>query len=198
MLSGPPDSKGDDAVVTADGSPIKTYTIDLRRREQATDPNTAAAMPPPELPTPETAVAEPVPQAGEPKTAAPATTESAVAQVTESERDVEKPARQPERSPVSESSPPTSKPDSKPESKPEHSGAAWAVQVASLDSRPAAEKIVGELKGDGFAAFVMPVEVNGKTKFRVRVGPVATRPAADVLLTKVKRVHAGATVMRHP
>ena len=71
------------------------------------------------------------------------------------------------------------------------------MQVAALDTRAGAEKMAGELKRDGFSAFVMPVEVKGKTLFRVRVGPVATRQAADALLPKVKRQHAAATVVPH-
>jgi len=198
MLSGPPDSKEGTASVGADGGTIKTYTIDLRQRREGVDPN-AAAMPPPELPSPETPAAEP-PKSNQSQPAEAPTMSEPAAEPVKSESMPAQTAVKQAEAPAAIA--PPSVPESKPASGSAASGVAasggWAVQVASLDNRAAAEKIVGELKRDGFAAFVMPVEVNGKTKFRVRVGPATTRAAADALLVKVKRTHVGATVMRHP
>lgn len=203
MLSGPA-AVGDaePASVTADGSTIKTYTIDLRRRDQA-DPNTTP-MPPPELPTPElpTTPAEmpkPEPGASEPAQVAaevkpaPEVTKPAP---TEATRQV-KPDVQPE---VKPSIKPEAKPEAKTDTAPSAAGggSGYVVQVASLDNRAAAEKITDELKRAGFASFVMPVEVGGKKMFRVRVGPAGARADADALLARVKRTHPGAAVMRHP
>jgi DedD protein len=182
MLSGPASDQQDASTtpVTADGSAIKTYTIDLRKREQASDLNVAVPPPEwvpevsPEVATPETPRPEPEPvRAAPPPQAAP---EQPVEPV------VAQPAPKPE--------------PAKPQSQPAATASGeWAVQVAALDTRVAAEKMASELKRDGFNAFVMPVEVKGKTLFRVRVGPVATRQAADALLPKVKRQHASAAVV---
>jgi DedD protein len=188
MLSSPASRSASETAtaVTADGSAIKTYTIDLRQREQA-DPH-AAAMPPPELPMPEAPAAEPSkPQVVEPPAAPVAASEPKPA--PEPVVDVPKPEAKPE-------SKPESKPEPKPASKP--AGGDYVVQVTSLDSRAAAEKIAGDLKRAGFASFVMAVEVKGKMMYRVRVGPAGTRAEADALLAKVKRTQPGAAVMRHP
>jgi DedD protein len=183
MLSGPDSDLQDTSAtpVTADGSAIKTYTIDLRKREQASDLN--VAVPPPEL-VPEVPPAEvDKPEAPQPK--------------PEAERAAPPAQAAPERPVEPVVAIPAPKPEpTKPQSQPAATvSGEWAVQVAALDTRAAAEKMASELKRDGFSAFVMPVEVKGKTLFRVRVGPVATRQAADALLPKVKRQHASAAVV---
>jgi DedD protein len=185
MLSGPAtDSQNSDATpVAADGSAIKTYTIDLRKREQASDLPVAAPPPElvPEVPPAEVTKPEPEPTQPEP----------------EAERVAQPAQAEPQRQPEPVAAKPAPKPEPvKPQSQPAAiAGGEWAVQVAALDTRAAAEKMAGDLKRDGFSAFVMPVEVKGKTLFRVRVGPVATRQAADALLPKVKRQHAAAAVV---
>jgi DedD protein len=196
MLSGPASDSGDAAVgvaVTADGSPIKTYTIDLRQREQS-DTVDSSVMPPPELPVPLVAQA-PIPAATQEPQSAQSDTQAAVP--IEPQPKVEQPMPLPSKSTVQTDEKPDPKPEPKPEPKlePKPTAGGWAIQVASLGTRAAAERMAGELKRDGFTTFVMPVQVNGKTLFRVRVGPVATRQAADALLPKVKRLHAAAAVV---
>lgn len=77
-----------------------------------------------------------------------------------------------------------------------HSG--WAVQVASLGSRAAAEQLSRELKRRGFPAFVMEYKTGGKTLFRTRVGPVSERQAADDLLIRIKKDYPAAALVTHP
>jgi cell division septation protein DedD len=44
----------------------------------------------------------------------------------------------------------------------------------------------------------MPVKTGATTLYRVRIGPMAERSAADQLLGKMKEVAAGAAVVAHP
>jgi cell division septation protein DedD len=62
----------------------------------------------------------------------------------------------------------------------------WAVQVGAFGSADAARRLVDELSAAGFEAHLAPVTRSGKTLHRVRVGPAATRPAADQLAQRLK------------
>jgi cell division septation protein DedD len=62
----------------------------------------------------------------------------------------------------------------------------WAVQVGAFGSADAARRLVDELSAAGFEAHLAPVTRAGKTLHRVRVGPAATRPAADQLAQRLK------------
>lgn len=55
----------------------------------------------------------------------------------------------------------------------------WVVQVSSLGSPEAAGKLADKLKQAGFSAFVEQAVVNGKTYYRVRVGPHIDRANAQ-------------------
>ena len=62
----------------------------------------------------------------------------------------------------------------------------WAVQVGAFGSAESARKLVGQLQKDGLPSYVAPLNRNGKTLHRVRVGPVDTRADADKLAARVK------------
>lgn len=62
----------------------------------------------------------------------------------------------------------------------------WVVQVGAFGSADAARRLVDELSAAGFEAHVAPVTRSGRTLHRVRVGPVAGRPAADQLAERLK------------
>jgi DedD protein len=62
----------------------------------------------------------------------------------------------------------------------------WVVQVGAFGSADAARRLVDELSAAGFEAHVAPVTRSGRTLHRVRVGPVAGRPAADQLAVRLK------------
>jgi DedD protein len=62
----------------------------------------------------------------------------------------------------------------------------WAVQVGAFGSADTARRLVSELKKDGLAAYVAPLERNGKTLHRVRVGPTPNRPEAEKLAARLK------------
>jgi DedD protein len=71
----------------------------------------------------------------------------------------------------------------------------WAVQVGAFGSNDTARKLVSELDRNGYAAYVAPLNRSGKTLYRVRVGPVASRPDAEKLALRLKsRGTTGAVV----
>jgi len=70
--------------------------------------------------------------------------------------------------------------------KPESDGSAdgtgaWLVQLGAFSSEVNAGNLVNRLKTDGFAAFARDVSVNGRTMYRVLVGPMKNRQEADRL-----------------
>jgi DedD protein len=76
--------------------------------------------------------------------------------------------------------------ETKPAPKPEPAAASgWAAQVGSFSKQATADAVAADLKERGFKAFVMPHKDGKTTLYRVRVGPVATREAADALAKKI-------------
>jgi DedD protein len=63
--------------------------------------------------------------------------------------------------------------------------AGWAAQVGSFSKQATADAVAADLKDKGFKAFVMPHKDGKTTLYRVRVGPVATRDAADAMAKKI-------------
>ncbi len=55
----------------------------------------------------------------------------------------------------------------------------FVIQVLSTREEPKARKIHDELEAGGFEVFTSPVEVDGHSMYRVRVGPFADRAAAE-------------------
>jgi DedD protein len=202
MLSGPHEgsaTQSNPAAEVPDGG-VKTYTIDLNA-PKATDAKesskTTAAVPPPApVPAvkPQTPSAQPVVTEAHKESA----NETAIAQVA---RDKDKPL----------SSKPTPDSDASEKNVAEKSHGVvaiastpvqtasgkgnWAVQVASFSARATSERIASELKAKNFPAFVTAFDSKGQTMYRVRVGPVEDRAAAEELLTKIKPLHPGAAVV---
>jgi DedD protein len=78
-------------------------------------------------------------------------------------------------------------------------GTGWAAQVGSFSKDATAKTIADDLKRRGFKAFVMEHREAGKTYYRVRVGPVASREAADALGRKItQQTGQAARPVRHP
>ncbi len=65
-------------------------------------------------------------------------------------------------------------------------GGKYFVQVGAFGSAQSARKLVAQLEADGYRAQVSPVTRGGKTLHRVRVGPAASRPAAQELADRLK------------
>lgn len=62
----------------------------------------------------------------------------------------------------------------------------YFVQVGAFSSAESARKLVAQLEADGYSARVSPVTRSGKTLHRVRVGPAASRAAAQQLAERLK------------
>jgi cell division septation protein DedD len=62
-----------------------------------------------------------------------------------------------------------------------------AVQVGAFESSEAAERLAKSLKGKGFPVYVSPGTKAGKARWRVRVGPLATREEAEATAAKLKK-----------
>ena len=62
----------------------------------------------------------------------------------------------------------------------------FSVQVGAFGDKGPASKLVRQLEGSGFRAFLVAGDGSGPA-WRVRVGPVASRPEADALARRLKR-----------
>lgn len=79
------------------------------------------------------------------------------------------------------------------------SSGGWAAQVGSFSEKANADRIAADLKSGGFKAFVMEHREGGKTYYRVRVGPVASREAAAALASRItQQTKQAARPVRHP
>jgi DedD protein len=70
-----------------------------------------------------------------------------------------------------------------------------SVQVGAFGSAATARKLVDQLSAEGYSAYVAPLAKSGKTLYRVRVGPVPDRAAADQLAARLKARKLPATVV---
>ncbi|MDX1643047.1 MAG: SPOR domain-containing protein [Thermoanaerobaculia bacterium] len=86
-------------------------------------------------------------------------------------------------------SPATSEPV--PTSEPTSTAAAegFVIQVFSSPDGGQARKLLDRLVGGGYDAFLSPVEVEGRTMYRVRLGPLESRSAADRLAAEVGKAY---------
>jgi cell division septation protein DedD len=73
----------------------------------------------------------------------------------------------------------------------------WAVQVGAFGSADTARKLVQDLSGAGYSAFMSPVNRGGKTLYRVRVGPAGDRAGAEQLVPRLKARGLPATVVQN-
>jgi DedD protein len=65
-------------------------------------------------------------------------------------------------------------------------GRSWSVQLGSFASRDNAQKLLRQLKSQGFAAYVAPTGSGPAARYRVRVGPMQDRAAAMQAAIKLK------------
>jgi cell division septation protein DedD len=59
------------------------------------------------------------------------------------------------------------------------------VQLSAPSSEAEANALRDKARAQGFSSFVQPVDTDGGKRYRVRVGPVADRAAAEALLIEV-------------
>lgn len=62
---------------------------------------------------------------------------------------------------------------------------AWVVRVGSFSSAENAQGLRDQLRAKGYAAFVDQAEIDGKTMWRVHVGPEAQRERGDALRDRI-------------
>lgn len=75
---------------------------------------------------------------------------------------------------------------------------AWAVQVGSFASKDNAERLSELLKSRGYRAFVARTSDQGRTLYRVRVGPEQDRARAEALARRLQKDGQEVRVLRHP
>ncbi len=74
-------------------------------------------------------------------------------------------------------------------------GGTWAVQLGSFASRANADKLMRQLKAQGFPVYVVSGGSGSSLRYRVRVGPMADRGAAVQTAAKLKALgHASSFV----
>jgi DedD protein len=169
LLRGPVKSAPRTVAASAEEPPLRSYTINLGDDSQA---RSAAAQPQASAPQPPSAPPTP---AQPPPTDTPAPSAA--------------PAAEPKAliaPPAVHASPPAAA----------QAAGAWMVQLGSFASRPNAERLAQQLKGQGFTASVSQ-GTSGRHLYRVRVGPVHDKAAAAQLQGKLKAAgHTGAVVPR--
>jgi DedD protein len=79
--------------------------------------------------------------------------------------------------------------------KPAMAGRAWTVQLGSFASHDNAEKMLRQLRAQGFAAFVSPSGAGPSLRYRVRIGPMADRGAAAQAVAKLKGLGHTASIV---
>lgn len=207
MLSGPdreasdPEARSERAAAKGDSS-LKTYTIDLSQSPgaRASTETVDSRVPPPEQepaarPSAETPVAntqanpEPLPQQQ------PAASTAKPPVSTPAEQAPKPTVVEPPSVPTAESRPPLPRPLAPAADAP--TSGAWAVQLGSFSKQVTAERLVKELRAQGHNAFVMPVQSDAATLYRVRIGPMKDKASAEAVLQDVKATVPGAAVVPH-
>lgn len=217
MLSGPDRSeRPEQATARAQNeTDLKTYSIDLNHppgasnaqavpderapppeqaslrtdplRQERIDAPTAATPAAEDEPNPEALRGDPRPQTSQPA----ADDSSARSKEQDSSRE---PAseRAPAAKPVETPAAPLASAPSVPTSR------GWAVQVGSFSTRASAERVAADFRSERNDVFVMPVKSGGATLYRVRIGPMPDRAAAEETLRRVRTKVSGAAVVTHP
>ncbi len=141
------------------GAAMRTYTIELANSEAPAEPSsTVTSITAPDAPSAPSA----------------STTSAAAGNPNNQDRvpaTVEEPAASTPRSAGASRTPPPAG---------SQISGGFAVQIGSFGNRDNAERLVGSLRAKGFAAY-MDQSSGGRKLYRVRVGPVAERQAADAL-----------------
>jgi len=65
----------------------------------------------------------------------------------------------------------------------------WVIQVASIPNAEGAADLEGKLRAGGFAAFIEKADVNGRTFYRVKVGPELDRVRAEQTAARLREKH---------
>ncbi len=180
LLSGPKPAPSADAAAAADTvrlpagapDPVRNVTVDLATAKPATVDSEVSAAAPQSMP----AAAAPASSAttSSATTSSP-TTSSAAASApsigTASAHSLETPAVLPT------------------------SGQSFAVQLGSFANRGNADKLLHQLKAQGFAIYINAEGSGAAARYRVRVGPLADRDAAERMIAKLRGLGHAATIV---
>ncbi len=178
LLSGP--APAPDAPRPASSSePVRNVTVDLATRQSpapeppAAPPDTPAASPPVSDGAAPAAPTSPGPASAAPTSTAPSSPAP--------------PPAAPPAQPKPESPAPLEKPAQAPIlQRPTAAAGSWAVQLGSFANRANADKLVHQLKGQGFAVYVLSGGSGASARYRVRIGPMGDRGAAAETIAKLK------------
>jgi DedD protein len=69
------------------------------------------------------------------------------------------------------------------------------LQVAAVNSQAKAEELQSRLKKSGIKAYWQKINAKGGERFRVRVGPFASREEAEKMQTRVKKAGLNGSVL---
>jgi DedD protein len=193
LLSGPGVTAQPARTTDEDGTPMRSYTIDLADNGGAPRPTTNGdattefePLAAPDDPAEADAGESPQVQPDETPVASEQV-ESAAAPAAETQ----------ESAPVASAPAPVVETPPAPARSPPVTG--WMIQVGSFASRENAERLARELKSKGFAASVSESRGGGRSLYRVRVGPEGDRAAAQAVLAKLRaRGQRGAALMPYP
>lgn len=91
------------------------------------------------------------------------------------------------------------KPGATPQTNAGRGGAAgtWVVQVASIPNQANAAELESKLKAGGYPAFIEKAEVNGRTTYRVKVGPETDRARAEQTAARLREKHKVQPLIRN-
>jgi DedD protein len=174
LLSGPAPGPVTPKLPVSAPEPVRNVTVDLTpNKSPAPEPAAEAAAASSAQP-PETGSGDAASAVAEPAPAPPASVPSASA-------------------PLETTAPsPTSAATA---AKPAAAGHSWAVQLGSFASHANADKLVRQLKAQGFSVYTLSGGSGPSVRYRVRVGPMADRGAAAQAAARLKSLgHVGSLV----
>ncbi len=74
----------------------------------------------------------------------------------------------------------------------------WAVQMGSFSEKVNADRLVADLRNDGFAAFMSQHNTSSGDLHRVRIGPQKDRASAESIATQLQKAGHKGQVVTHP
>ena len=183
LLSGPkpeiarPDASMELPRPTGTPEPVRNVTVDLTTSKPPV-PSAQAATPPPATPTASVTAAptaSPSTTAGSPEALSTTPAQAAVAATA---------APMPAQAPSVESA-----------ATGPRSAGAFAVQLGSFANRGNADNLVHQLKGLGYPVYMSNEGAGKAARYRVRVGPLGDRDAAERTIAKLKAAGHAATLV---
>ncbi len=195
LLSGPKPAPSADAAAAADAvrlpagapDPVRNVTVDLATAKPATVDSEVSAAAPQSMP----AAAAPASSA----TTSSATTSSAT---TSSSTTSSATTSSPTTSSAAASAPSIGTASAHSLETPAvlpTSGQSFAVQLGSFANRGNADKLLHQLKAQGFAIYINAEGSGAAARYRVRVGPLADRDAAERMIAKLRGLGHAATIV---